>query len=136
MLPNGYGFSIWLVPYNWRQLKKEFNLDFIPHITLSTNHYAIPDVPDLHNVKAFNFKKGEIFRKIYQNDPLEGYGYYCELSGVFTNHTPHMTLFYGSKISDENMDFYSLIKTPPDILYCFATLADTTSLNPSTWKFL
>ena len=33
----GYGYSIWLVPDNWRHIKKEFDMDFTPHITVATN---------------------------------------------------------------------------------------------------
>ena len=135
----GYGFSIWLVPYNWRHIKKEFTLDFIPHITLSTNHRTIPEIPILENIKVGNFTKGKIFKQIYAIDPLEAYGYDCEILsdiGINIKHVPHMTLFYGGKITDENMDYFSLIKKPPKSILCFCTLANTISLNPASWHFL
>jgi len=134
----GYGYSLWLVPYNWKEIQKEFNIDFILHITISTNLPYIP-LGVINSGKRFivkNFKKGEIFPKMYEVDPLNGFGYPCEIEGLYPLHTPHMTLFYASnKITD--LDTYSWIKTPPPKqLECTLHLADTTSHNPLQWKTL
>ena len=60
----GYGYSIWLVPINWRHIQQEFSIDFIPHITIATNLNYIP--PNIFNDKTYiinNFKKEKYFQK-------------------------------------------------------------------------
>jgi hypothetical protein len=131
----GYGYSIWLVPYEWKKIKEEFNMDFTPHITIATNlpylPYGILDSKKTFKVK--NFRKGEVFSKMYDVDPLNAFGYSCEIEGLYTAHTPHMTLFYAPNKINE-LDTYSWVKSPPrGYLECSLRIANTTQSNPVQW---
>ena len=133
----GYGYSIWLVPDNWRHIKKEFSMDFIPHITIATNlpylPYGILDNKKSYKVK--NFENGTVFPKMYKVDPLNAYGYYCEIEEMYLNHKPHMTLFYAPN-PITYLDTFSIVKAPPKEMNCTLAIADTNSTNPSQWGFI
>ena len=133
----GYGYSIWLVPYEWKKIKEEFNMDFIPHITIATNLPFLPTgILSKERFKVKNFKKGQIFPKMYDVDPFHAFGYTCEIEYLYPLHTPHMTLFYAPNPISE-LDTFSWIKQPPpEELECYLYLADTTSENPIQWRTL
>lgn len=130
----GYGYSIWLIPNDWKKIKEYFNMDFVPHITVATNlpylPYGILDNKTTFTVK--NFKKGEIFPRMYQVDPLHAFGYPCEIVGLYPTFKPHMSLFYSpNKIKE--LDTFSWIKTPPTDMKCKLYIANTNSINPTQW---
>ena len=132
---NDYRYSIWLVPHKWKEIQKEFNIDFIPHITLATNLPYLPyGILDKRPVIVKNFKKGQVFSKRNDADRLYSFGYPCDIDGIYPSHIPHLTLFYSpNPISD--LDTYSWIKTQPTgHINCYMKIADTTSPNPINWK--
>jgi hypothetical protein len=134
---HGYGYSIWLIPENWKQFRKEFTLDFIPHITVATN-LSFVSSQILNKDKFFkvnNFSNGQIFPKMYKNDPLNGFGYNCTIEGLYTQHQPHLTLYY-SPNEIKYLDTFSKLKSPPTQLICRLFIADTRSINPSEWKVI
>ena len=130
----GYGYSIWLIPDDWKRIKEDFNMDFIPHVTIATNlpylPYGILDNKTTFTVK--NFKKGKIFPRMYQVDPLYAFGYPCEIVGLYPDFEPHMTLFYSPNEIKE-LDTFSWIKTPPLELKCKLHIANTNYINPTQW---
>jgi hypothetical protein len=125
----GYGFSLWLVPANWREIKEQYGMNHIPHITVCTNMENIDSkilTDEIFMVKDFsNLKK---FPKMYTNDPLIAMGFYCKINDLWTNHTPHMTLIY-----DHN---HIIQFNPPDTLSCSLFFADTRSSNCEDWVLL
>lgn len=132
----GYGYSIWLVPINWRHIQQEFSIDFIPHITIATNLNYIPS--NIFNDKTYivnNFQEGEVFPKTYEVDPLYGFGYYCKIPGIYTIHKPHMTLYYSSN-EILQIDTFSKFKKPPHELQCKLYVANTNFLNPLEWRII
>jgi hypothetical protein len=130
----GYGYSIWLVPTNWKYIKKEFNMDFTPHVTVATNLPYLPyGILNNKNYQVKNFSKGVILPKMYNFDPLNSFGYPCEIDGLYLSHKPHMSLFYAPNKINE-LDTYSRIKAPPSYpIECQLRIADTTSINPIQW---
>ena len=132
----GYGYSIWLVPLQWRQIKREYNLDFIPHITLLTNiNFVSSKILSKEIFTARNFQKGEVFSKVYDYDPMYSFGYSCDIEPFFTFHRPHMSIFYSSnKIA--YLDTIMSMKMPPQDMQCKLYLADTRSLNPCQWRLI
>ena len=132
----GYGYSIWLVPLNWRQIKQEYNLDFIPHITIQTHMpYVFSRLLSKETLIVDNFSRGQIFSKTYSTDPLYAYGYSCKIQHIFLMHEPHMTLYYSSN-PIKYIDTFSKLKLPPQTLECSLYAVDTRSLNPSKWKII
>ena len=125
----GYGYSLWLVPVNWKEIKEKYAMNHIPHITVCTNMEKIDSkilTDEIFIVNNFsNLKK---FPKMYQNDPLNASGFYCKIHGLRTTHTPHMTLAY-----DHN---YNITHSPPDSFSCLLFFADTRTLDYTKWELL
>jgi hypothetical protein len=132
----GYGYSIWLIPINWREIKREYSLDFIPHITIQTNMpFIFSGLLTKDSFFVDNFSSGEILPKSYPQDPLHAYGYNCSIKGIFLLHQTHMTLYY-SPNPIKYVDTFSKLKLPPKSLECTLYAIDTRSLNPSKWKII
>jgi len=129
----GYGYSIWLVPDNWKEIRKEFNMDFIPHVTIATNLPYLPyGILNEKTYKVKNFSKGEIMPRMYDVDPLNAFGYYCDIVGLYLSHKPHMTLFYAPN-GINYLDTFSTIKQPPSEFYGKLRIANTNFDNPIQW---
>ena len=136
----GYGYSIWLLPKNWRQLKKDLQLEFIPHVTVATNlpylPYGILDETKIFTVKKF--ERGTVFPKMYRTDPMHGFGHYCEIEGpppqLLTEHRPHFTLFYSPNPIEylDTVSWHGLSPVSGE-LKCTLVIANTNSLNPRQW---
>ena len=123
---NGYGYSLWLVPYNCNEIMRNYNMKHIPHVTICTNLEYIDSTILTHKTFVVNkFSNLEKFPKMYKNDPLNASGFYCEINGIQTFHTPHMSVTY----SHESLD--DLI--PPQSLVCQLFFVDTRSLNFEEW---
>jgi hypothetical protein len=132
----GYGYSIWLVPSNWRNIKKDFSIDFLPHITVATNlPYISSKTLSKESFLVNNFSVGKVFSKMYKYEPLYAFGYECYIEDLYTSHMPHMTLFY-SPNEIKYLDTFSKFKSPPQSLTCNLFVADTRSLNPSEWRII
>jgi hypothetical protein len=132
----GYGYSLWLIPLNWKYIQREFSIDFIPHITIASNlPYIPPNILDNKIYTVTNFQKGQILSGSYPVDPLYGFGYPCKISQIYTTHNPHMTLFYSSNEILE-IDTFSKFKEPPPDLQCRIYLVNTNFLNPLEWRVI
>lgn len=126
----GYGFSLWLVPHNWRDIKRIYSMNHIPHITVCTNMERIDPVilsTSIFKVRDFSYLKK--FPKMYKKDPLDASGFYCKIDGIFTNHTPHMSVSYSH-------DDLIIGLVPPETLECSLHFADTQSDKPHEWYLL
>jgi hypothetical protein len=133
---SGYGYSVWLVPNNWKYIQREFSIDFIPHITIATNlKFMSPRILTNKIFKVYNFSKGTVFPRLYNKDPLHAFGYNCVIEDLFTTHKPHMSLFY-SPNEITYIDTFSKLKQPPTTLDCKLYFADTNSLNPCEWNVI
>lgn len=126
---NGYKFSIWLVPINWKVIKKIYKMEHIPHITVATNIDTDISSAILNNniYTISDFSIASNFDKMYKNDPLNGYGFFCKINEIKTNHVPHMTLFYNKLINNINPP------PPPNELKCKLYIADTRNLDYRLW---
>jgi hypothetical protein len=125
---NGYGYSIWLIPNNWKEVKLSYNMNHIPHITVANNLQFIDSVVlNKNDYTVENFSNVQQFPQMYLNDPLSASGFYCEIKGISTIHKPHLSLVYNKYITE--------IYAPPEKLMCKLYVADTRSINPSEWIF-
>lgn len=142
----GYGYSVWYVPENYKELQDIYKISHIPHITLETNlllrdayhiyHNACPDI-------TIKFKEKYVrFPSFYDNDPLISYGWYVDVIKMTRrklNWVPHMTLKYlqrSSKNSNSNIDksILSDYKHPPsNEIKCKVIIADTRGNEPVHW---
>lgn len=125
----GYGYSLWLVPLNWKNVAESYNMKHIPHITVQTNmNYIDPIVLSNDTFTACDFSNLKTFPKMYGNDPLNGSGFYCKVKDLEINHQPHMTVMYSHNIVHDYV--------PPANLECKLYIADTQTLDASQWKLV
>ena len=144
---NGYGYSVWYVPRNYKQLQDKHNILHIPHITLETNLTLRDAYHIYHNASKsirVKFQNNYVkFPSFYENDPLMSYGWYVDIITMARrklNWTPHMTLRYVSRrdnntykdkvILSENLKLSTEIKNELD---CDIMIADTRSGCPQEW---
>ena len=123
----GYHWSIWYVPENW----KSFGWDHVPHMTIETNIPVKPTTFE-HVVKIdkVTFKPDIVkFKSSYKNNPLEGVGWYCEIpEGWKYTHKPHVTWKY-------ECDVDPTVTNPKEMNNLFLAVADTRSGDPTKWTF-
>lgn len=136
----GYSWSLWLVPFQYKKLQKEYEIAHIPHITLHTRQtleqcldlfMSDGDYPPI----TVSFENPVyIFPTMYGEDDeesMKALGWYTVPSVLdHLEHAPHMTLRYFKGSPDPK--YYEA--SPPPALPCFLTIADTTRSNPSEWK--
>ena len=126
----GYGYSIWLVPLNWQDIKRVYMMSHIPHITVHTGlDWVDSSILSENTFTVYNFSRVHKFPKMYTQDPLSASGFYCSVKDLKMLHSPHMTLKY----SHENINFDI---APPETLMCKLCVADTQSLDCSQWRLL
>ena len=124
----GYGFSVWAVPYNSDIIKAKYSMKHIPHITLKTN-MIIPENRFIETSCEIVFKNPVCkFPSMYENDPLTASGFYCDIN-IPTEHDPHMTLWY-------NFDGPLRVINIPEPTRGEIFLADTRSMDPSEWRII
>ena len=149
---DGYGFGIWLVPF-----QDVFHPDIahIPHITVMCNMESLDDASKLKKIISEKLGntfvidldgKCELFGVSYaSNDPLMATGYFCEsddwssikevveesgLKGSFSE-CPHLSYFYAKKTKD--LKIKHTLSRP---LVCKLERADIRSLESECWKVL
>lgn len=129
----GYGYSVWAVPNNYKTLQKNYNLTHIPHVTISTNHMDPPCITNYKERCKIVFPTKNLYRLTaytYETDPIntECAGFLCKVPGINESSTAHMTISY-----DFDGDF-SVIHAPKGDLDAMVWRADTRSENPSDWR--
>jgi hypothetical protein len=140
----GYGYSVWYVPENYKELQDIYKISHIPHITLETNlclrdayhiyHNASPDI----TIKLQD--KYTKFPSFYENDPMISYGWYVDIVKMTRrklNWVPHMTLKYLPRISNNNYNDKSILSKglspASNEIKCSVIIADTRSNQPMEW---
>lgn len=119
-----YGYSVWLVPANYDEIKRKYKMRHIPHVTISTNYQYIPKISD-DNTYDIKLKHGyEVFPKMYKSNDIDGGGFYCEIP-ICTKHEPHMTIYYDAIFRD--------LPIINEIIEAKIHIADTRSCDPSKW---
>lgn len=142
----GYGYSVWFVPKNYKELQERYNICHIPHITLDTNLSLRDAFHIYHNACkkiVFKFNQTPVvkFPSLYNNnDPMIYYGWnvdIIQMTGRKLNWTPHMTLAYLPRNGDMRVQEARLLNNtqmpPLGPIECFATIADTRSGLPEEW---
>ncbi len=144
---DGYGYSVWFVPSNYKELQARYNITHIPHITLETN-LSIRDAFHIyHNACSkikITFQHNYVkFPSLYHHDPMISYGWFVNVEQMTRrklNWTPHMTLRYISRQSETVNNIYiqsqilSENHIPPTApSECFVVIADTRSGIPEEW---
>lgn len=140
MSHSGYGYSVWYVPENYKELQERYGIQHIPHITLETN-LILRDAFHIYRNAAINVEITYMpqmikFAQCYEHDPLQGFGwnvYVPVMKNRKPNWKPHMSVKYFKR--GEN---YSRVdwecKAPLDKVKCFIVIADTRSIEPSEWS--
>jgi hypothetical protein len=134
---HGYGYSVWFVPRNYKELQSIYKITHIPHITLETN-LSLMDAYLIYNnacnkVKVKFQGKFVRFPSLYSHDPMVSYGWYVDVTQMSNrklNWTPHMTLRYlprkDNTFIDDNVMLSAHNHIPPFTeIECFLTIADT-----------
>lgn len=142
----GYGYSVWFVPKNYKELQEQYNIHHIPHITLETNLRLRDAFHIYHNAckeMVMRFKQAPVvkFPSLYNtNDPMVYYGWNVEIIQMTRrklNWTPHMTLAYLPRQGDLRAGEARLLSNtelpPLGPVECFITIADTRSGVPEEW---
>jgi len=129
-----YGYSVWLVPLNYRILQKVYKFRHIPHVTISTNHSAAPDPANLGRLyDVTDFQPYSNIGRNYVIDPLHALGWVCQVHGLEIEHTPHMSHVYS---------FFAFPRSPhvsyatPTRLIAEVCVADTRSPRPEEWEII
>lgn len=143
----GYGYSVWYVPENYKDLQDTYKISHIPHITLETNlclrdayhiyHNSSPDI-----IIKFQNKYVK-FPSFYDNDPMISYGWFVDVVKMTRrklNWVPHMTLRYLPRTTTNNNNNYKdksiLLENlcaPSNEMKCSLMIADTRSNLPIEW---
>ena len=147
----GYGFSIWYIPINYKELQKIYNIQHIPHITYQSNFETFNDAEQVYQkinpiINVEFISKIIFFPQMYQNDPLLGCGFYVEKS-QYLNPTfdPHLTTKYFIPNKELNKNIKTEIdkylqsvnsfKIPKSIT-CFKAISDNRILDANNWKII
>lgn len=144
----GYGYSVWYVPNNYKEMQEQYGIAHLPHITLETN-LSLKDAYHIYhsacNKIIVKFRDGLVkFPSFYHHDPLVYYGWYVDvlqMAGRKLNWSPHMTVQYLPRAtsiypSQPYNDHHILSRTnapPMGPIECFVVIADTRSGVPTDW---
>lgn len=150
MEPEGYGYSVWYVPTNYKELQTKYDIIHIPHVTLETNLLLRDAYHIFHNackkIKISFNSNFVTFPSMYKHDPMISKGWYVNVNDISKrklNWTPHMSLEYTPRYHDtlKPMAYSPKIPitahyVPPQGLFeCFLVIADTRSGVPKDWNF-
>lgn len=138
---NGYGYSVWYVPNNYKELQQRHNMVHIPHITLETN-LILRDAFHIYrnaprNIEVEYIPKLVKFPQCYEHDPLMGIGWYVDVPFMKNRKPwwkPHMSSVYIARGTQTIWTDYQRLMPPPGKFDCFITIADTQSIVPSDWR--
>lgn len=152
----GYGFSVWYVPINYKELQYLYKIDHIPHITYQTNFETFNDAEQVYQlidptIKVNFCSKIIQFPQMYPTDPLLGCGFYVEKS-QYLNPTfdPHLTTKYfvpkrefnqltnqmeitNLNEIDEYLQWVNSFDIPSNVS-CFKAISDNRNLDANIWE--
>lgn len=141
----GYGYSVWYIPQNYKQLQKTYGITHIPHITFQTNFETFDEALSIyHNINPIikiNFcSKIVLFPQMYSNDPLLGCGFYVEKNSKLNpEFDPHLTTKYFVKDDNEINSYLDLVNSfdvPNEEIYCFKAISDNRNIDSTTWEII
>ena len=149
MESEGYGYSVWYVPTNYKELQTKYDITHIPHVTLETNLILRDAYHIFHNAckKIRITIKGNLvkFPSMYKHDPMISNGWYVDVIDITKrklNWTPHMSVEYTPRYHDTLKPMAYSPKTqmahlvpPQGYIDCFLVIADTRSGVPKDWNF-
>lgn len=142
----GYGYSVWYVPRNYKELQQKYNISHIPHITLETN-LSLRDAYHIYHNAIDNIviefqNKYVKFPSLYDHDPLISYGWYVDVIKMTRrklNWTPHLTLRYAERTTKNNSTYIDKAVLsenhipPKGSIECDIIIADTRGVCPEEW---
>lgn len=131
----GYGYSLWLVPDEWRKLKLRYGMRHIPHVTVKTNMSEVPNVV-WGRYRVGGFSRAGHFPSQYAHDPLTAAGFWCKSLDVPVRHRAHLTVAYGADGERPVIPLSAHVRPLTGELWCTLRAADTRSLDPSQWRLL
>lgn len=142
----GYGFSVWYVPINYKELQQLYKIQHIPHITYQSNFETFNDAEQVYQkikyVINIEFSSKIIyFPQMYPTDPLLGCGFYIKKS-QYLNPTfnPHLTTKYfipKKELNQTEIDKYLQLVNSfeiPKNIYCFKAISDNRILDANIWE--
>lgn len=150
MESEGYGYSVWYVPINYKELQTKYEITHIPHVTLETNLMLRDAYHIFHNACKkikITFKDNFVtFPSMYKHDPMISKGWYVNVNDITKrklNWTPHMSVEYTPRYHDTlkpmayspKLPMTTQFIPPQGCLECFLVIADTHSGVPSDWNF-
>jgi hypothetical protein len=128
----GYGWSLWYIPENWKEIAETYGFQHVPHVTLQSNltkEEAIALFEKSAKTATIRLESDlVVFPTMYEVDPLKAAGWYA--TGIDTPHRPHMSVRYWTDLPVD----LTPCGNPPDVVECFLAIADT-QLSPSEWTF-
>ncbi len=143
----GYGYSIWLVPYTNQDillsLIKQYNDQIhIPHVTIKTNIHYITDAVEYYNdvMKlvgddiSINLLTSPVnFESTYEIDPIKySWGFMVDIKHKkirdYIKHPPHLTIGYNNE-----KDKHQSLELAETEFKCRVGIYSTESLHPSHW---
>ncbi len=135
-----YGYSIWYIPENYEWIQKTYNMNHIPHFTIQTNLKDMEEATEIYNKLNDNEtmtiqKDCQIFESMYENDPLQGIGWYIK-TNINMRHKAHLTIKYYANVSEINDKDFIEWKDEQKEQVCFKAIVDTLSIHPERWKIL
>lgn len=148
--PLSYGYSVWYVPDNYRELQERYNIQHIPHVTLKTKmsfddasnlYHSQIKIADTINIEYYN--KFITFPAYDKNDHLQYRGWKVNIVGmndkfksVNSNWNPHMTVEYTVINNNKKSQSCHMEVDPPHGKSpCFLVIADTNDVLPCNWRF-
>jgi hypothetical protein len=128
----GYEYCLWLVPFAYHRMIREYGMKHIPHVTIKANlsfdealyRFWIADYK--YPTPFIRCKPGGcVFPPMYSADEAIAYGFYATAS-IPIQHPPHLTMAY-NELCGKN------VQMPPGTIHCFVAVADCRDDDPSKW---
>jgi len=122
-------YSVWIIPYSWKTIKKNYNMDFIPHIPITKNHTEIPKIElGTYNI-VFQKRSGHFVNY----EPLKMFSLDCYISGIGKSNFP----IYFTSIGDlSGSSIYDKMCECPENTTGYMCVANTFEINSSCWSVI
>tara|TARA_B100001094_G_scaffold280655_1_gene291602 strand:+ start:4067 stop:4441 length:375 start_codon:yes stop_codon:yes gene_type:complete len=118
---------VWIIPHNWRNIKKQYKMDFIPHIPVSKSHIEVPKIQTGTFEIVFQKRSGHF----KNHDPLKMFAFDCYVSSIGKAKFP----IYFTAIDDNSgLSLYDKMCESPINTTGYMCIANTFESNPSSWN--
>jgi hypothetical protein len=125
----GYQYSVWLVPKIWNDIKKVYETEHVPHITIKSL-LSLEHARDLFKQYDNEYKitfQNDIYDFKQNDSPASGF--YCKVLNLETEKQLHMTINY--KFNKKVIP----LEAPEDLIGNIY-IVNTTSDKPEKWCFV